>query len=226
MEDVYRSLFVVLPVGAVIAIIFILNARKKKETHLRLEEYCKQRGYQMDEVRQRLHQAVIIHGDGWRLTTGVQSSDVESQSGAANTIDYTEWSTVSREVEYSPVLWLGTVPRSAVFLDDNFLPLLSMFGIRSAESMHAIALEGPLQERFTVIAKESPAQSQAGADMARLLEDWPEKWPLRVALGMSSAQLRIPGMKFDKPQDLDRIITLGTGLHRCRECHNAQKNDE
>jgi hypothetical protein len=166
----------------------------------------------MNEVKQRLHRAVVIQGDDWQLTTGVQSSDVETQSGSANTIAYTRWETVPKTEENTPLLWLGTVPQSTKLFGDNLLALLSVFGIKGMEHMHIVVLDEQLQQRFAMIAAELAALSQAGGEMSRLLVDWPENWPLRATLGIRSAQFTISGAKFDKSEDLDRIIRMGTGF--------------
>lgn len=162
----------------------------------------------MNEVKQRLHRAVVIQGDDWQLTTGVQSSDVETQSGSANTIAYTRWETVPKTEENTPLLWLGTVPQSTKLFGDNLLALLSVFGIKGMEHMHIVVLDEQLQQRFAMIAAELAALSQAGGEMSRLLVDWPENWPLRATLGIRSAQFTISGAKFDKSEDLDRIIRI------------------
>ncbi len=212
MEDIYLSLLVILPVGMVIGLIFYFTARKKRELLQRLKAYCEQYGYQMDEVNQRLHRAVVIQGNGWKLTTGVQSSDVETQSGSAYTHAYTRWETIPITEKETPLIWLGTVSGSTSMLGNNLLPLLTIFGIDGTEHIHIVVLEEPLQRRFAMVADELPGISEAGAEMSRLLTDWPENWPLRAMLGMYSAQLTISGKKFSKPEDLDRIIRMGTGF--------------
>lgn len=74
--------------------------------------------------------------------------------------------------------------------------------------MHIVVLDEQLQQRFAMIAAELAALSQAGGEMSRLLVDWPENWPLRATLGIRSAQFTISGAKFDKSEDLDRIIRI------------------
>jgi len=220
MEDVYLSLFVILPVGMAIGLIFYLAARKKRELHQRLEAYCEQHGYQMREISQRLHRAVVIQGNGWKLTTGVQSSDVETQSGSSYTNAYTRWETIPNIEKDAPFIWLGTVPGPTSLLGDNLMPLLSMFGIDGMEHMHIVALDEPLQRRFAMVADELPGLSQASAEMSRLLQDWPENWPLRATLGPNLAQINVSGTKLDKPEDLDRIIQIGTGFRTYLESIN------
>ena len=220
MEDVYLNLLVILPVGMVIGLIFYFTARKKRELQQRLEAYCEQYGYQMDEVNQRLHRAVVIQGNGWKLTTGVQSSDVETQSGSVYTNAYTRWETIPNAEESAPFIWLGTVPGPTSLLGDNLMPLLSMFGIDGMEHARFVKLNEPLQQRFAMVADELPGLSQAGAEMSRLLTDWPENWPLRATLGTKLAQINVSGKKFDKPEDLDRIIRMGTGFRTYLESIN------
>ena len=174
MEDLYLSLFIILLVGMVIGLIFYFHARKKRELRLRLEAYCSQHGYQMDEVKQRLHRAVVIQGDGWKLTTGVQSSDVETQSGSAYTSAYTRWETIPNAEECTPLIWLGTVSGSTALLGDKLLPLLSMFGIDGMEHTRFVELDESLNERFAMITTDRPALTQAGVDISRLLVEWPE----------------------------------------------------
>ncbi|HRX08823.1 MAG TPA: hypothetical protein P5559_06650 [Candidatus Limiplasma sp.] len=212
MEDVYKSLFVILPVGMMIGLIFYFTARKKRELHQRLEAYCEQHGYQMDEINQRLHRAVVIQGNGWQLTTGVQSSDVQTSSGSSYTFAYTRWETTPNTENDNPFVWLGTVSGSISRLGNNLLPLLTIFGIDGTEHIHIVALEEPLHRRFAMVADELPGISEAGAEMSRLLADWPEYWPLRATLGTNFAQINVSGKKFDKPEDLDRIIRMGTGF--------------
>lgn len=220
MEDVYLSLFVILPVGMVIGLFFYFNARRNRELRLRLETYCEQHCYQMDEVKQRLHRAVVIQGERWTLTTGVQSSDVETPSGSSYTIAYTRWETIPNAEEHAPLIWLGTVPRSTALLGDNLVPLLSMFGIEGIEHTRFVELDKSLNGRFVMMTKEMPVLSQAGMDISRLLQDWPENWPLRATLGTNFAQINVSGKKLNKPEDLDRIIRMGTGFLRYLESIN------
>jgi len=100
------------------------------------------------------------------------------------------------------------------------MPLLSMFGIDGMEHMHIVALDEPLQRRFAMVADELPGLSQASAEMSRLLQDWPENWPLRATLGPNLAQINVSGTKLDKPEDLDRIIQIGTGFRTYLESIN------
>lgn len=77
-----------------------------------------------------------------------------------------------------------------------------------------------------MLTTETPAVEKAGADLANLLADWPEGWPLRAVLGRSSVQITIPGRRFDKPQDLDRIIHLGTDFLAYHASLTIHTNDE
>lgn len=74
MNDAIGSLLIALPVGAAIAILFMLQAQKSKAETQRLQTYCAQRGYRLETLRQRLRRALVIHGDEWQLTIGVETS--------------------------------------------------------------------------------------------------------------------------------------------------------
>ncbi len=212
MNDIYLSLLIVLAVGAAAGLIFWLDARGKKEVRLRMEAYCAQRGYRMEEVRHRLRRETVIRANGWRLTTGIEASDVETQSGSAYTVAYTRWQTDPAGREGSPLLWVGTAPRAAVLPGGSLPQLLAAFGIAGMDAAQLVPLNAPLQDRFAMIAADEPALSQAVDAMTRLLADWPENWPLRVSVGMDFARFTITGRRFDQPGDLDRVIALGTGL--------------
>lgn len=212
MNDIYLSLLIVLAVGAAAGLIFWLDARRKKEVRLRMEAYCAQRGYRMEEIRQRLRREAVIRGNGWQLTTGVETSDVETQSGSAYTVAYTRWETGSAGGEGSPLLWVGTVPRAAAMPGGSLPLLLSAFGITGMDAARLVPLNAPLQDRFAMIAADEPALAQAVDTVTRLLTDWPDDWPLRASLGVGFTWFTITGRRFDRPQDLDRVIALGTGL--------------
>ena len=175
-----------------------------------MEAYCAQHGYRMDTVRQRLRRADEIWGDGWRLTAGVRSSDVETPSGSAYTVRYTRWETVPGAEENKPLLWAGTAPGNVALVSDRLLPLLTLFGAGDMEGMRAVPMAGGLAGRFALIARELPGLQNAGAELSRMLGGWPVNLPLRIALGTGAIRIDLEGTRADRPQDLDRMIRLGT----------------
>ena len=212
IHDLYLSLLIVLIAGIAAGAMIALSARKNKETKLNLEAYCSQNGYSMEEIRERLHRATVIHGEGWRLSSGIQSSDVETQSGSTYTVAYTQWELTTKPERNTPLFWLGTVPGNAKRLSNAMLPLLSAFGIADMDRMHIVPMDDSLQDHFAMIAAESPVFEHAGADLLPLLQDWPENWPLRVSVGTESIVVNIEGKRINRPTELDQIIGFGTRL--------------
>jgi len=222
ISEFYLSLLIVLAAGMAAGLALLLAARRKKAIRVRIEEYCAGHGYRTEEIKQRLHRATVIAGDGWRLTAGARASDVETQSGSAYTVPYTQWETVPVSETNTPLLWAGTAPGNAALLNNSLLPLLSLFGAADMEGMRAVPLEGALASRFALIARELPALRSAGAELSAMLGDWPASMPLRIALGTGSIRIEIQGKRVDQPRDLDRIIGLGT---RCMAYRSSVQSD-
>lgn len=198
-----------LAAAAAAGLVLILGARRRQEVRQRLIAYCADRGYRMEDVRQRLRRAAVIHGNGWRLSTGIQSSEPGTQSGSPDTAAYTRWEAGSQTEQNTALLWFGTAQGQAGRLTDAMLPLLSSLGVAGLDGMRVRPLHEALRNRFALLAADAPELAHAGDDLEPVLAGWPEDWPLRVSVGTAAIQISVPGKRMDQPRDLDRIIGLG-----------------
>ncbi|HPF88071.1 MAG TPA: hypothetical protein PK537_08460 [Candidatus Limiplasma sp.] len=226
IEEIGLNLLVILAVGAAAGIVLWLSARAKKKTRLLMEAYGAEHGYQTEEIRQRLHRATVIRGDGWRLSTGVKSSEVSTQSGSADTVAYTTWETVPDAPQNRPLLWFGTGAGDAARLKDGMLSLLPLLGIADMEGMHVVPLDDSSMNRFAAIAVDASASDCIAESLPSILMDWPADWPLRAVIGTDAVQLSVDGKRMRVPQELDRIIGLGVQCIDFRSAVMQYQNDK
>ncbi|MCE5344136.1 MAG: hypothetical protein LLF96_11225 [Eubacteriales bacterium] len=208
MDDLLPCLIVVLSTGVVAAFLLLFTFRRQKEACLRMSGYCAEHGWQCEEINQPLQHAFVIHANGWRLTTGVDSSETSSQSGSVDTVVSTRWESLP-EKPGDALFWFGTVLAGADTRLAGTFPLFSAWGIGETEGIRAVALDTALANRFLLVARKTPALGDTVAFLSAWLQCWPPEWTLHGRAGTDSVSLLIPGTRMDQPKELDHLIRLG-----------------
>jgi len=226
MEDIVLSFLIIFVVALSALLIFFLSARKNRNNSRRMQAYCARHGYRCHEVKQRLHSAAVLQGKGWQLTTGARSSDPDAMSGSLYTVSYTRWETLPLSAEEDTVIWLGTVPYQTRLFQSDPAPLFAAFGISDARALRVLPLNAVPQDHFVMIAADRPGLARANTMFSRMLADWPIDWPLLMTFGKSGAQFAVAGKRFDQPQDLDRLIRLGTDMLACYQAGSLREDFE
>ena len=205
------SLAVILTTLAAVTLVFIVSGNRRRARRQRLTAHCEAHGWVYYEENERLRQASVLKGPGWRLEAGVNASERSSESGSPDLIGYTFWESDEASAPL-PVMRFGTVPGASPGHIAAAMPLLTQLVFSGDESgLEPVSLKPPLDGRFLLLAPPG-AECALGEPVEQLLVSWPRGRHLQGKVGPDRIRLTVPGLRMDNPQDLDTVIQLGTEL--------------
>lgn len=192
--------------------LLVWSYQQNRKVYICVSSYCAKQGWMFRQLRERLNNAFVIQADGWRLTTGMEASESNVQSGSADMAAYTRWESRPNGENACALLWFGTISQNISTKIDDVLPLLSAWEMGETKGTHVVPLDVSLEGRFLLVARDDPSLTNEGEAVSRLLRDWPQEWTLRGYVGKKTVYLSVPGKRMDKPSEMEKIIELGQGL--------------
>ncbi|MEZ4509348.1 MAG: hypothetical protein R2912_08300 [Eubacteriales bacterium] len=218
MDDILSSLYVLLGVGLLVAVIFLLSRRKARQKEEELAAYCAQNGYQLTVQHEPLMRSIRIETDAWQLTSIMRSIRNEGDTGSSGWHRETEWvclrenplrqtfamqvSQGSTNLDQLPQ-WLKDAAISALkhWLGDD---------MQALDSVRTLSFD---KKRTCLVFEPEPGAADATLEQLRvLLEQYTGTQPLYLECSPSRGRLFLPDVKADSVPVLERLISIGKVL--------------
>jgi hypothetical protein len=219
MADLIPSIFVIAGTLLVIGLIFWLTKRNKTKKEQIIRSLALQHGWEYEPVRQPLSWGYKLSSEQWTYEALSKSSVQHSDSGSSNISHTTTWHSESSSIKEGMVL-VG--PRISTANLGSFGTMLAQQAIRlmlgdeagySNELTEVQAGRASLRERYMVLARnENDAQQLLGMQVENLLLNWPGKQLPVIIQSSHGIDVKIQGLRVEKPEEIMAIVKLGNAL--------------
>jgi hypothetical protein len=203
LQDIIANIIVL---GVLGGGIFLFVRRKQAAAAQKLAQVARERGWQLETVREPLAWGVRITGQGWSLEAISRSSGAEAGPGSSNVAMSTRW----QADRPGSTLMLGGRQPGAGVAGDFARSFIQRF---AGADLSEVRLNNPvLQEKYMLWA-QTPAEAEAlltPAVEAALLA-WKGTRPV-VKRDRSGLQMEIAGVRLKNPDDLLAFIRIGEAL--------------
>lgn len=209
MSDALSGLVVAAVTAVAVAGIFLWTGRVRKRKSGALRELCIRRGWSCEPLGGPLRRGHRIGGDGWMFEAASRSSGRETGPGSSDWDHVTLWTALGADPGRGTFI-LGLAPGGANLLSRLNPELLSRFLGPEAASMCPYPAGGRLEPHWVLLAREAPpAMGFLDGRSQELLAAWPASLPLVVRSSPACLELRVPGRRLEKPEDVERLVELG-----------------
>jgi hypothetical protein len=232
MEDLLPSLLVVAITGAGVAGLFLYLAWRRKQQETRLEQAARERGWQLEHVREGLVSGLRLTGKNagttWTLEAFARAASPDGEPGSSSVSQTTRWWSEDarlavRAVVVGPAGTLGA--SGAAGLTNPLLKTgLMQLGMRAMLGNDAAWVAGlspapvgspALVQRYSVLAydaRDAKRLLDAPAE-ARLVSLPPGLKPV-VILRETGLEINLSDRQVSDPRELEALIDLGVNLVR------------
>lgn len=218
MDDILSSLYVLLGVGLLIAVVFLLSHRKVRQRAEELAAYCAQNGYRLTLQNEPLMRSIRIETDDWQLNSTMRAIRNGGDTGSSGWQRETEWictrenplrktfamqlSQGSTNLDQLPQ-WLRDAAVSALkhWLGDD---------MQALDSVRTVSFD---KKRTCILFEPEAHAADAALEQLRVsLEQYTGNLPLYLECSPSRVRLFLPDVKADSVRVLERLILIGKTL--------------
>ena len=218
MDDILSSLYVLLSVGLLIAVVFLLSHRKVRQRAEELAADCAQNGYRLTFQNEPLKRSIRIETDDWQLNSTMRAIRNDGDTGSSGWQRGTEWictrenplrqtfamqlSQGSTNLDQLPQ-WLRNAAVSALkhWLGDD---------MQALDSVRTLSFD---QKRTCILFEPEAHAADAMLEQLRFsLEQYTGNLPMFLECSPSRARLFLPDVKADSAPVLERLISIGKTL--------------